>query len=217
METNELKNIWQTLANEKLIDKDLARENIRRIISKKGNGIINKMIKNTRFDYYLFLCGTILIPLFLLTAHLYVPAPFPNLQSYVGLSVVELFFIYMLSSSIRNRKFLSTTYNNESIKESIEKVNSYLKIYLKKYNWISLVFGYSFLTLALIQFLVKIGGFKNISFSASGFNLFSSHLIIVILALMIIWPLLIKIEIKIRYSKTVKDMKQLLDELNDEE
>jgi hypothetical protein len=216
METNELIKIWNTLVDNKLIDKNLANENIMQIISKKGGGIINKMIKKAKFDFYLFLFAAILIPLFLFTAHLYFPAPFPDSQSYIGLSAVELFFIYMLSASIRNRKFLNTSFNNESIKESIGKVNSHLKLYLKNYRLISLIFGYIFLTFVIARFLIRIGGINNISFSSSGFNLFASHFIIVILALMIIWPLLIKIEIKIRFSGIVKDVNQLLDELKEE-
>ena len=217
METSELIKIWNTLAENKLIDKNLAKESILQIISKKGNGIINKMIKKANFDYYLFLFAAILIPLLLLTAHLYIPAPFPDSQSYIGLSAVELFFIYMLSASIRNRKFLNTSFNNGSIKESIGKVESHLKLYLKNYKLISLVFGYIFLTFAIGRFLIRIGGIKNISFSSSGFNLFASHFIILIAALMVIWPLLIKIEIKIRFYGIVKDVNQLLDELNKEE
>jgi len=217
METAELKKIWNILAENKLIDKNLAKENIMQIISKKGSGIIHKMIKKAKFDYYIFLFGIILIPLFLLIGLLYIPPPFPNMQSYIGLSVVELFFIYMLIASIRNRKILKTSFNNESIKDSIQKVNSHLKLYLKNYFLISLLFGYIFLIFALIQFIVRIGGVSHFSFSTSGFHLFATYFSIAIIVLMIIWPLLIKIETKIRYSGIIKDINQLLNELNEEE
>jgi hypothetical protein len=216
METNELIKIWNTLAENKLINKELAKENILQIISKKGGGIIHKMIKKANFDYYLFLSCTILVPFFLITAHWYIPAPFPNMQSYIGLMAAELFFIYMLFGSIRNRKFLNTSSNDESIKESIENINFHLKLYLKNYFWISLIFGYIFLVFGLLQFLVRIGGINYISFSASGLQLFASHFIIFILAMMILWPLIIKIEIKIRYARTVKDINTLLDQLKEE-
>jgi hypothetical protein len=217
MESNELIKIWKTLAEKRLIDKDLAKENIMQIISKKGSGIVNKMIKKAYFDYYVFLSAAFLVPLILTSVLIFFPGPFPNAQSYIGLSAVELFFIYMISASLRNRKFLKTTFNNESIKESVGKVNSHLKAYLKKYFLISLIFGNIFLILALTQFIYRIGGIKNISLSSSGFNLFASHLIIVILALVIIWPFLIKFEIRIRFSGIVKDINDLLDDLNKEE
>ena len=216
METAELIKIWNTLAANKLIDKTLARESILQIISKKGNGIIHKMIKKANVDFYLFLVAAILIPLILLTAHFFIPAQFTDLQSYIGLSVAELFFIYMINVSLRNRKFLNISFNNESIKESIGKVNAHLKLYLKNYMWISLIFGYIFLTFAFVRFLTRIGGIKNFSLYGSGFNLFASHFMIVILALIVIFPFLVKLEIKLRFSRLLKDINQLLDQLNEE-
>lgn len=208
--------IWNALADNKLIDKSIAKESIQQILTKKGGGIINKMGKKASFDYYIFLSGAIIIPIFLFTSHIFFTFPFPNLQSYMGLTAVELFFIYMLSASIHNRKVLSTSFNNESIKESIVKVDSFLKNYLKKYFIISLVFGYIFLFFALAQFITRIGGVKNISFSTTGFNLFASRFILVLLILMAVWPFLIKFEIRIRYSATSKDISQLASELNED-
>ena len=51
METNELKKIWQTLSDEKLIDKSIAKENIERIIKVKSSKTIEKLNKKLRFDY----------------------------------------------------------------------------------------------------------------------------------------------------------------------
>jgi hypothetical protein len=215
MENNELIKIWNTLAEKKLIDRDLAMESIRQILTKEGGGIIHKMIKKAKVDYYIFLTAIIIVPLFIVTAHLFFPPSFPNSQSYIGLLAVELFFIYMLNVSIRNKKLLTTTFNELSIRDSIQKVDNYLKMYLRKYFYISLVFGYIFLLFALLQFLLRIGGPQNISISSSGFNFFASNFIIGILALMIIWPFLIKFEIRIRFSGTKKEVTQLLNELNE--
>ncbi len=51
METNELKKIWQTLSDEKLIDKSIAKENIERIIKLKSSHTIEKLNKKLKFDY----------------------------------------------------------------------------------------------------------------------------------------------------------------------
>ena len=51
METNELKKIWQTLSNENLIDKKIAKENIERIIKLKSSKTIERLSKKLRFDY----------------------------------------------------------------------------------------------------------------------------------------------------------------------
>ena len=45
METNELKNIWKTLAEEKLIENELAEENIERIIKLKSSKTVEKLSK----------------------------------------------------------------------------------------------------------------------------------------------------------------------------
>lgn len=50
METNELQNIWKTLAEEKLIEKELAEENIERIISLKSSATIAKLNKKLKMD-----------------------------------------------------------------------------------------------------------------------------------------------------------------------
>lgn len=216
METHELIKIWKTLAENKLVDKKIVKENIQEILSAKRGGIINRMIKKSGFDIIIFLSGLILIPVLLTVMMVFFPGPFPNLQSFVGLTAVELFFIYMLSASYYNRKFLRVSFNELSIKDSIVKINSYLKNYLKRYLVISLVFGYIFLAFAMIQFISRIEGIRNISFSGSGFTIFASRFIVIIFLLMIIWPLLIKLEIKIRYAQTVNDISKLLDELNEE-
>ena len=216
METDELKKIWNTLADKKLIDQSLAKESIMRIITKKGNGIINKMQGKAKFDYYLFLTVLILMPIFLLAGYLFIPSPFPNTHSFIGISAVELFFIYMFIGSIRNRKLLETSFNNESIKESIIILQTHLKAYLKKYYLISLISGYCFLFFALIQSIVKIGGVKNIFFDSEGFNLFASHLIIVLILLIIALPFMLKIETKIRFSGVRDNINKLLIEINEE-
>jgi hypothetical protein len=216
METDELKKIWQTLADNKLIDRQIAKENINQIIAKKGNGTINKMLRKSLFDYYLFLTCSIVVPVFIVITKLFFPGPFPNFQSYIGLTAVELFFLYMVFGAVRNRKLLTLTFNNNSIKEAIENVSLYLKKYLKRYWQISLVFGYVFLLFALLQFITRLNGLQNFSLHSSGFNLFASRFIVVIFGLMIIWPVLVRFEIKIRYSHITKEIEQLLNEINTE-
>ncbi|MFT7057393.1 MAG: hypothetical protein ACJAR3_003041, partial [Roseivirga sp.] len=63
METVELKKIWNTLAKKQLIDQELAKENILEIITKEGNGIINRMKRKINSDYYVVLFGVIFTPL----------------------------------------------------------------------------------------------------------------------------------------------------------
>ncbi len=70
METKNLKNIWNALADNQLVDEKLAKENITEIISKKGKGLFSKMTKKTIFDYWLYLIGLIAVPLATSMVHL---------------------------------------------------------------------------------------------------------------------------------------------------
>jgi hypothetical protein len=217
METDELKKIWNILAKNKLIDKDLAKENILQIISKKGNGIINKFKKKSKIDYFVYLAGLIFIPVVTIIVHLIIQHPFPNLRSYLGLTFVELFFIYMYANSFKNLKFLGYTYNTGSIKESLLKVKSHFESYLKKAYWINLLFGFSFLIFALIHFIVLLGGIEHFDFSSTGFKGFISFFSILLVVLIIVWPFIAKIEFKYKYSGLLKDINQTIKELNEEE
>ena len=217
METNELKNIWNALANNNLIDKSLARENIRQIITKKGNGVINKIKRKSKIDYFVYLIGLIFVPVVTLLVHINLQHPFPSMRSYIGLSFVELFFIYMFTNSIRNLKFLDYSYNTGSIKESLLQVKSYFESYLKKVYWINLLFGFSFLIFALVHFIIIIGGINRIKLLSTGFNVFASYVSILLMIFIIIWPFILKIEYKIRFSGPINDINMTIDELNKEE
>ena len=217
METDELKKIWNTLAENKLIDKDLAKENILQIISKKGNGIINKMKRKSKIDYFVYLSGLILVPAATLLVQVNLQHPFPSIRSYIGLSFVELFLIYMFGNSFKILKFLDYSSNTTSIKEALLKVRSYFEAYLKKVYWVSFLFGLSFLIFSLMHFLIILGGINHFKFSSTGFLGFISYFSILLLVLIIAWPFILKIEHNTKFSGLLKDISQTIDELNKEE
>lgn len=216
METNELKKIWKILVENKLIDKNLAKENILQIISKKGNGIISKMKRRSKIDYWLYLLGLIFIPFITLLVHLSLNHPFANIRPYIGLSFVELFFIYMFANSVNILKFLDMSYNCGSIKESLVSVKSRFESYLKKTYRVSLLFGFSFLIFTLIHILIILGGINNVKFSSTGFNVFLSYVSILLIILIPSWPFILKKDYKIRFDGIFQDLDQTIDELNEE-
>jgi hypothetical protein len=214
METDELKKIWHILAENKLIDKDLAKENILQIISKKGNGIINKMKRKSKIDYFIYLSGLIFIPLVTMAVQVNLQHPFPSIRSYIGLSFVELFFIYMFGNSVKILKFLDYSSNTTSIKEALLKVKSYFEAYLKKAYWVSFLFGLSFLIFSLLHFLIILGGINHFTFSSMGFLGFISYFSILLLVLIIAWPFILKIEHNTKFSGLLKDIDHTIDDLN---
>lgn len=222
METVELKRIWKALAENKLIDKDLAKDNILQIITKKGNGIISKITGKNKFDLYVNLFGVILIPFTILFAAYYNNQhPLTNtdselIRSYLILSLFEILMIYLLSNSIRNVKFLNYSYNTGSLRESLIKVKSYFDSYLKKGYWIGVIFMISMLTFILVDLFMKIGGIDQMNFSSTGPTAFASYFSIFVMILIIAVPFIMKID-SMRYAGVMRDLDQTIDELNEEE
>jgi len=219
METEELIKLWKTLAENKLIDNDLAKENIAQIISKKRNGIIHKIKNKSKVEYYIYLIGLIFIPSAALFVHfvLHHPMPNMNLRSYIGTGFAEIFFIYMFGCAVKSLKFLDFSFNTGSIKDSLERVKSYFESYLKKAYWVTLLFGFCFLIFVFIDFLVILGGIGKLNFSQGGFNVFGSYFSILIFIIIITWPFILNFDFKLRYSSLLNDINQTIDELEKEE
>ena len=94
METNELKRIWQTLSNEKLIDKSIAKENIERIIKAKSSRTIKKLNKKLQFDFIINVATSILVLAITIFAALYLNQKNQHLpvQGYIFLLLVISYF-----------------------------------------------------------------------------------------------------------------------------
>jgi hypothetical protein len=220
METVELRRIWNTLAEKKLIDKDLAKENILAIITKKGNGVIGKMMKKTKFDFWVNLFGVVFIPLLTLYATYYNNQHLLHTDSemqrtYMILSLFELLMIYLLSKSITNLKYLKFSYNTGSLKESLIRVKSYFDSYLKKHHWVGLLSMYVLLSFVLIDTLIRIGGINQMNFSSGGSNQFESYFTLIVSILIVALPFISKLEIK-KYAGVMRELEETIEELNGE-
>ena len=126
METNELKNIWQTLSNENLIDKNIAKENIERIIRLKSSSTIERLSKKLRFDYFTNIATAILVMLITVFATLYLNHKNHGLpvQGYVFLVLVISFYALKAVSINAKLKLLHLSYNTSSILDSLQKVKA---------------------------------------------------------------------------------------------
>jgi hypothetical protein len=222
METVELKKIWNTLAKKQLIDQELAKENILEIITKEGNGIINRMKRKINSDYYVVLFGVIFTPLAILFA-VYWNNTHPDLHDaaqlgrvYTILALMEAYLVFGLIKVVRNRKFLDTTFNIGTLKESMEKALSYLKAELKKAKIAGLVFMYSILSFVLIDIFLGIEGFGNLNFSTTGPNIFSSYFAVFVILIMFALPSIVKFETK-RYTQAIQDIGRTLLDLKEED
>lgn len=221
METVELKRIWNALAESQLIDRNIAKENILEIITKKGNGIISKMKRKINLDYTTHLLAMILTAgaiLFLIYWNHIHPDlhTIPQIgRSYFILGLIELLMVFGLLDSIRNKKFLDVTFSTGSIKESMEDVLEYLVAYVKRSKIGGMIAMYSILSFILLDFYLKIDGFGNLNFSTTGAYNTESYLMVFVVLLMLALPTIAKRGLK-RFTQSIRDIEQTLEELNEE-
>jgi hypothetical protein len=211
METNELKNIWNTLAINNLIDKKLAEDNIHQIITKKGLGLISKMKKKIFIDYWVYLTALILVPIVTTIVHLNLMKPLPTIQAYFGIGFVEVYLIYMFINSLRKIRFLEYSNNSVTIKESLIDLQRSLKKSMLREWWLGLCFGTGLIVLTIIQFSITGGGFQFINFSK-----FTTLLSVFLILMLFVFPFLLKFEFKIKFSEITNDISNTIIELEKE-
>ncbi len=203
METNELKNIWNTLADNKLVDEQLAKENIKQIITKKGLGLFSKMKKKVLVDYWVYLLGLIIVPVLTTLVHIHLMKPLPTIQAYFGLAFAETYLIYMFVNARRKLSFIEYTNHKLSIKEGLIALQEKLKKSISLEYRLGILFGISFICFAIIQFIITNGEFSTIA-------------AVLLIAMLFIFPFAFKYEFKIRFSDLSNHIEETIHELNSE-
>lgn len=211
METNELKNIWNTLADKNLIDKQIAKESINQIITKKGSGLFAKMKKKVFIDYWVYLVGLIAVPVITTMVHLNLMKPLSSIQAYFGIAFVEIYLVYMFVNARRKLNFIDYSNNNLSLKEGLyallEKIKKSINIEYK----LGILFGIIFISFTILQLIITGGGLSNIDFRK-----FSTMIAVLLVAMLFIFPYALKYEFKIRFSGITDDINLTIKELNSE-
>lgn len=200
----------------------MAQENILEIITRKGNGVLNKMKRKLNHDYNLNLFAVILIPCAMLFL-LYWNSIHPDLhtvaqmsRSYAIIGLMEVLVVFGLIDSIKNRKFMDLTFNTGTIKESMEQVHRDLKAYTRKSKIGGMVAINIILIFILIDIFMSINGFKNLNFTSSGAFIFESYYAVFVILLMATLPAISRLALK-RYTQTVTDIEHALEELREED
>lgn len=214
METNELKIIWQTLAKEHLIEKELAEENIERIISTQSKKTIKSLKNRTKWNGIIYAIAFI----FTLIATIYVQIDINKLfpaSTYIGIIVIEGFLLLGILREFSKYAFINRSYSTESIKGSLTKIKTYLERVLKIDFYIGLAFSYSMLIIYVTKYLIDIGGFEQIKFSGNELIIHSPYFTIFIILLLLASPWWSKKEIKMKFSKFQADIDKSLSELQE--
>jgi len=134
METNELKIIWQTLANEKLIEKKLAEENIERIISLKSSNTVAKLNKKLKLDYTTNVIASVFIVVATILVSIYNKQHnhIMPIDVYIFLSFVFGFFVFRSLIDYSKISLFKLSFTSSTIKDSLRKVKKVIEKTSKK-------------------------------------------------------------------------------------
>ncbi len=211
METNELQHIWKTLAEEKLIEKELAEENIERIISLKSSATIAKLNKKLKMDF--FTNG--LAAVFIASATIFVSV-FNKIHQHV-LPVEALLFLFLtlaffvfksldFYSKLKILKISDTTITIRgalnSAKKAVEKSSKREK-YLTYISFIVMVVYGNILLNAYI------------AFSDFYVNSLQGYVLIFSVISLITMPFIEKLIFKKRFSGIINDITNSVNELEE--
>lgn len=110
METNELKKIWQTLSNENLIDKRIAKENIEGLIKQKSSKTVERLSKKLSFDYLINIAAAILVLAITVFAAFYLNHRSHTLPVRLSKNPSKIFLKYVLNICVFCRLLLPLGY-----------------------------------------------------------------------------------------------------------
>ena len=210
METNELKKIWQTLSNENLIDKSIAKENIERIIKLKSSKTIEKLSKKLRFDYLTNIATAILVLVITIFATVYLNNKSHSLpiQGYVFLILVMSYYALKAVSINSKLKLLNVSYNTSSILDSLNKVKTKFKKVSTKESVIIYV------SLSILTVFANILINDKTDFSNFNINSLQGYVLIFSIGYLVSLPFIGKYYFNKRFSGIITDLNNSIDELN---
>jgi hypothetical protein len=212
METSELKQIWQTLAKEKLIDMELAKENIERIITLKSSKTVEKLSKKLKTDYFSNLVTSILIIAITIFATIFLHQRNHQLpiQGYIFLILVFSFYASRSVTLHSKIKLLDLSFPTSSILDSLKKVKMSFEKDSKKENRIIFI--------SLIVLTIYANVLINDKTNMSNFNICSlqGYVLIFSIGYLISLPWVGKFIYKKRFSGIMEDLDTSIQELNTE-
>ncbi len=212
METNELKKIWQTLSDKKLIDKSIAKENIERIIKLKSSKTIEKLSKKLKSDYLINIATSLIIVAITIFSTLFLNHRNQNLpvQGYVFLILAFSFYALKAVSINSKIKLIRLNYNTSSILNALKMVKTRFEKISKKES-IIIYSSIAFLTI-FANFLIN----DKTELSSFSINSLQGYVLIFSIVYLISLPWLGKYFFNKRFSGILTDLNNSIKELGSE-
>jgi hypothetical protein len=212
METNELQLLWQTLANEKLIGKELARENIERIITQKSCKTIDRLNRKLKNDYWLNISTAFVILALTIfaTAFNRMHNQTMSLNGYIFLFMTFAFFTFKTMNQYSKLKLLQLSFTTSSVKESLEKVKIAFDRVSKKEEVITYIVFTAIIIYANIV-LNERNGFTNFTL-----NSLQGYVLVVSIITFVAGPFVNRYIFKKRFSGIMKEIKGAIHNLTNE-
>ena len=214
METNELIDIWKTLAENKLIGANLAKEHIYQLITKKGAGFLEKLIRHIKKEIITDVITSGIVVLIILGVFIF-QSTFPvEKKAYIFLFVILLYFIFKLYRDIRKLRMLKVTRMTDSVKAATLNSYSRFKSQIRQ----DLILAISFLVCAnlyaIYVYVKAFGDYKHIDFSSVNVQSIGFVLLLIMVVFVFIAPWIIKRFFTRKYQTVIDNFETTLKELN---
>jgi hypothetical protein len=211
METNELKILWQTLAKEKLIENELAEENIERIIALKSSLTVEKLNKKLKVDFSWNLIASLLITAITIFAAIFLKLRNQHLpvQGYIFLILCISF--YAIKSLDINSKInlLKLSFSTSTIRDSLQNV----KARFEKTSLKGSIITYFALIILTVYANILIN--ENAHFSNFNINSLQGYVLLFSIIYLITLPWIANFYFKKRFSGIIGDINSSINELEE--
>jgi hypothetical protein len=213
METNELKNIWQTLCNEKLIDKSIAKENIARIIQLRSSKIVERLQKKLKTDYFWNIAASILIAAITIFATLFLQLKNQHLpvQGYIFLVLAFSFYAFRAIGIHSRIKLLGTAFNTSSVLSSLKMVKVSIEKSSKKETTLT------YISITALTIFANVLLNEKTDFSNFTMNSLQGYVFLFSVGYIIALPWIGNYYFKRRFSEVMSDLNQSIGELTAEQ
>lgn len=216
METNELKKIWDTLAQNKLVNKELARENIRELIVKKGAGLLEKLFLRVKREIIADIVAMSLIVLIMTGVTIIRGAGNIEIKAHIVIGIIFMYFIFKLFRDIRKYRALKMSKLTDSIKSSTLSSYKQLKVQMRQDMFIAILFIVTINLYAIYIYYQAFGNYKEFDFTEININSIGFIILNLLIISVIVVPIIIRIFYKRKYQSVIDDFEATLKELNEE-